>query len=119
MTMDEVSKCYRIPLEVLKEYESLGLCGAVKSVTEAWQYDDGDIERLSLIMTLHDIGFSAHEVETYMQLLLNGKDTRAMRLQMLSRLRDRFLAELHLKEKRLDEIDYLRYQIENNEEAGI
>ncbi len=38
----------------------------------SWQYDDSDIERLSTIMTLHDIGFTKAEVERYMKLLLQG-----------------------------------------------
>lgn len=47
MTIDEASEQYEIPIEVLKEYQSWGLCSAVKSVMGAWQYDDTDIERLS------------------------------------------------------------------------
>lgn len=35
----------------------------------AWQYDDTDLERLGTILSLHDIGFTAEEVETYMRLL--------------------------------------------------
>lgn len=37
----------------------------------SWQYDDSDLENLSLIMTLHDIGFSIEEIENYMRLLLD------------------------------------------------
>ena len=43
MTINEASERYSIPLDILKEYESWGLCGAVKKVMGAWQYDDGDI----------------------------------------------------------------------------
>lgn len=57
MTINEASERYHIPLEILQEYERWGLCGAVKKVMGAWQYDDTDLERLSMIMTLHDIGF--------------------------------------------------------------
>ena len=58
MTMEEAGRRYGIPMEVLREYERWGLCEAAKKVMGAWQYDDTDLERLSLIMTLHDIGFS-------------------------------------------------------------
>ena len=68
MTIQEASERYRIPMEILREYESWGLCGAVKKVMGAWQYDDTDLERLSLIMTLHDVGFTSDEVETYLRL---------------------------------------------------
>jgi len=68
--MNEVSERYKITLEILKKYESWGLCGAVKKVMGAWQYDEQDIERLGIIMTLNDIGFDSNEVETYMRLTL-------------------------------------------------
>ena len=51
MTIQEASQHYRIPMHILREYESWGLCGAVKKVMGDWQYDDTDLERLSTIMT--------------------------------------------------------------------
>ena len=86
MTIDEASERYSIPLDILSEYESWGLCGAVKKVMGAWQYDDTDLERLSTVMTLHDLGFSPQEVETYMRLMLEG-GSDAERLRMLDRRR--------------------------------
>ena len=77
MTIYEASARYQIPLDILRDYERWGLCGAVKKVMGAWQYDDRDLELLSLIMTLHDIGFSTEEIETYMRLLLEGTHTDA------------------------------------------
>lgn len=65
MTKQEASERYQIPMHILSEYESWGLCGAVKEVMGAWQYDDTDLERLSTILTLHDLGFTTSEVETY------------------------------------------------------
>lgn len=102
MTINEASEKYSIPIEVLKEYESWGLCSEVKKVMGVWQYDDKDLERLSLIMTLHDIGFSNEEVEIYMRLLLDGKSTDNERLRMLNKLRNNALDEIHFKEKQLE-----------------
>ena len=84
MTMQEASERYHIPVSLLKEYESWGLCTAVKKVMGAWQYDEQDIERLGLIMTLHDIGFTSSEVETYMRLTLEGDHTKQRRMAMLN-----------------------------------
>ena len=111
MTIQEAARRYRIPLEILREYESWVLCGAVKKVMGAWQYDDEDIRRLSTIMTLHDAGFSNEEVETYMRLLLEGESTEAERLAIISRHRDSTLDEIHLRQAQLDRLDYLRYKI--------
>lgn len=112
MTIYEASEKYSIPLEVLKEYESWGLCGEVKKVMGAWQYDDSDIERLSLIMTLHDVGFDNHEIETYMNLLLAGESTEEQRLRILNEKRNTALDEIHFKEAQLDRLDYLRHKIQ-------
>ena len=112
MTMKEACERYQIPLKILKEYESWGLCGAVKKVMGAWQYDDQDIERLGMIMTLHDIGFSSSEVEAYMRLALEGESTQAMRLEMLNRKRGKTLDEIHLKERQIVHMDYLRYEMQ-------
>ena len=46
MTIQEASERYQIPMHILREYESWGLCGAVKKVMGDWQYDDTDLERL-------------------------------------------------------------------------
>ena len=46
MTIHEASEKYNIPIKILQEYESMGLCVEVKKVMGSWHYDDSDIERL-------------------------------------------------------------------------
>lgn len=111
MTTQEASERYRIPMHILREYESWSLCGAVKKVMGDWQYGDADLERLSTIMTLHDIGFTVGEVEVYMRLLLEGNHTAAQRLRMLEEKRSAALEEIHFKERQLQRLDYLRHKI--------
>lgn len=118
MTKQEASERYGIPEKILNEYESWGLCTAVKKVMGAWQYDESDMERLSLILTLHDIGFRPPEVENYMRLVLEGNSTDAQRLLMLGEKRRGMLDEIHFREKQLDRLDYLRYEIQKNQNAG-
>ena len=116
MTKQEASERYGIPVNILDEYESWGLCPAVKKVMGAWQYDESDIERLSLILTLHDIGFEPDEVENYMRLVLEGNSTDAQRLLMLGEKRRGMLDEIHFREKQLDRLDYLRYEIQKKQD---
>lgn len=110
MTLEDASEHYNIPVEILKEYQRWGLCGAVKKVMGNWQYDDQDLERLSLIMTLHDIGFSSAEVENYMKLSLTNDPGEQLR--MLNERRSRALDEIHFREKQLNRMDYLRHEIQ-------
>lgn len=116
MTIEEASECYNIPIKVLKEYESWGLCSEVKKVMGSWHYDETDIERLSLIMTLHDVGFTNEEVEHYMRLALAGGATADERLKMLRNRRNGTLDEIHFKQKQLDRLDYLRFEISRSGE---
>lgn len=113
MTMKEASDHYNIPIKILKEYERWGLCSAVKKVMGAWQYDDQDLERLSMIMTLHEIGFDSEEVETYMRLMLEGEDTQPQRIAMLNKKRDKTLDEIHFREKQIFSMDYLRHEMQS------
>ena len=112
MTINEASERYKIPIKILQEYESWGLCGEVKKVMGSWHYDESDIERLSTIMTLHDIGFTNDEIEKYMRLLLREESTEKERLKMLCDKRNGTLDEIHFKERQLDRLDYLRYEIQ-------
>lgn len=111
MTGDEAMENYNIPFEILKLYESWGLCGAVRKVMGAWQYDDQDLERLGMIMTLHDIGFDNREIEGYMRLMLKGDCTESERLRMLDRKRSSALDDIHFREKQLSRLDFLRHEI--------
>ena len=110
MTINEASERYQIPIKILKEYESWGLCGEVKKVMGSWHY----AEKLSTIMTLHDIGFTNEEVEKYMRLLLDEKSTEEERMNMLNEKRRGTLDEIHFKERQLDRLDYLRFEIKRS-----
>lgn len=111
MTINEASERYKIPIKILQKYESWGLCGEVKKVMGSWQYDNSDIERLSTIMTLHDIGFTNNEIEKYMRLLVEGVSTEAERMKMLETKRSGTLNEIHFKQRQLDRLDYLRFEM--------
>ncbi len=110
MTINEASERYCIPIKILKEYESMELCGTVKRVMGAWQYDDQDIERLSMIMMLHDIGFSNDDIDEYMKLLLSGQNNEEC-MKMLNKRRKIALDKIHILERQIDNIDYLRNEM--------
>lgn len=110
MTKNEASEKYQIPVEILDEYERWNLCSEVKKVMGMWQYDDSDLEKLGMIMTLHDVGFTNTEIEEYMHLYLKGDETAAKRMRILKQKREQTLDEIHFQEKRLEYLDYLRYK---------
>lgn len=96
MTQQEASEHYNIPVSILQEYKSWGLCDAVKKVMGVWQYDDEDLERLSIILMLHDIGFTTEEAETYMRPLLEQPESSQKRLRMMEEKRNKTLGCIRL-----------------------
>lgn len=113
MTFSEASKKYNIPVEIMHEYERMELYGEIKKAVNPGHYDDSDIKWLSIIMTLHDVGFSSKEAAKYITLIMQGECSKNERLKMLDNKRSITLDEIHSKEKQLDRLDYLRYKIKN------
>ncbi|MFC6323575.1 MerR family transcriptional regulator [Companilactobacillus baiquanensis] len=112
MNKQEVSKKYSIPIDVLSEYEKWNLCDSVKLVMGDWQYDDEDLDRLSMIMTLHDIGFDNDTIKEYMKTLVKeDKKANALLLTIIQKQRNLKLKKIHLLEKQIEKLDYLRNKI--------
>ena len=118
MTKEEAAARYNIPVSLLDEYAAMQLCDSVQQVMAVWQYDDRDIDRLGMIVTLHDIGFGQEEVAAYMRLLLSEANTEAERLAMLDAKRSATLDEIHLREAQLRKLDYLRHEIKKTIRAN-
>lgn len=75
-------------------------------------YHEEDIERLSLIITLHDIGLTGQEVELYMRLSDGGTATKQQRLAILNKRRVEALDEIHVREAQLIRLDNLRRNVQ-------
>lgn len=118
MTIQEASEKYNIPIKILREYETWGLWGEVKKEAESWHYDDSDIERLSIVMTLRGAGFTGDDIKKYMSLLSLGRQSEKELLKMLRDRRCATLDEIHFKEKQLDRLDYLRFEIQKENMKG-
>lgn len=82
----------------------------VKKLKGSWQYDETDFERLSLIMMLYGLDFTVEEIKKYMKLSLEKNERECLKL--LNKKRKGILDEVHLKEKQLSRIDYLRYEMD-------
>ena len=108
MMKQDVSEKYKIPMYILELYEDWNLC---RKDAGFFQYDDTDLEYLGMIMTLYNAGFKQEEILKYMQLFLKGGVTAAERMCILKKKRDQVLQEIHAQEKRLEDLDYLRFKM--------
>lgn len=115
MTMEEVAIRYGIPKKIFLEFKAWGLLNREGKDRVPERYDDSDLQLISLMITLHQIGFSSEEVRRYMKLMLEGEDTAMERMKMLNHRRKQALEEIHFREKQLENLDYLRHQIRSIE----
>ena len=116
MTGEQVSEQYRIPREVLTEYEKMGLGNRSGEESCIKRYDDQDLKNLSLLMTLLQIDYSMDEARDYLILEKeNTKNAKEKQLKMLNQMREKKLNTIHEEEHQLEQLDYLRYHIIQNE----
>ena len=109
MTRQEISERYCVSAKVLDAYERC-LAGNKdgQKCSAHHHYTEQDLAQISLLLTLHDLGFSSQEAQEYMRLCQCRYETSRRRLAMLEKRRADFLEEIHRKEKQLDRVDYLR-----------
>lgn len=62
---------------------------------------------------LDNLGFTNAEAALYIRLLPLGTSAKDKRMQLLTGRRKKLLEEIHIKEKQLQEIDCLRYELQN------
>ena len=105
MDIQKACGCYHIPPSLLEVYRRVYGPGALD------HWSDQDLERLSLMMTLQDIGFTLDEVEAYMGQLTRDCGCQAC-LSMLERRRAAVLEQIHFEEKQLARLDYLRHKLQ-------
>ncbi|WP_301859421.1 MerR family transcriptional regulator [uncultured Megasphaera sp.] len=119
MTAEEAGERYQIPAELLSDYEQWRPAWDGEQRYGNRPYDDGDIARLSMMLTLRDVGFDRDGVRQYMELFLAARNTAPERLQLLRALREQVVDDIHVRQKQLDRLDYLRYQIQQGKEPVL
>lgn len=110
MNRQEVSERYRIPMRMLQEYENRALHEPGR------EYGEADLERLSMMMTLRNLGFDDGEADFYMRLLAMP-GSQARRLRMLDEKREAALDEIHRREHQLRRLDHLRRELQKGAAA--
>jgi Predicted transcriptional regulators len=114
MKIKEVSDKFNIPMTKLRYYEKIGLFNDVEKVNGVREYEDKDIKYLSLILTLKNAGFSKEVILKYIELSKRGNISNIERINILKLQRQKLLDEIHHKQKNLDCLDYLIYDLKNN-----
>lgn len=118
MTKEEIQKCCMISDHILNEYEEIIRQVAEEAGESAESPKGYNVGMLSLMITLHDAGFSEKETREYMKRALQREDKTEELLEMLDEKRRHILEMIHIKEEQLDKLDYLRFQIKKKNKRG-
>ncbi len=99
MDKKDICKRYNIPENVAKHY---------RTVCRTDGLSDEDINRMGMLMTFYDAGFSEEETERFTELFKSGRFNECDK--MLKKLRGELLEKIHSLEIKIENIDYLRYK---------
>lgn len=111
MRIKEVSNKFNISINTLRYYEKIGLFDDVKRVNGVREYEDKDIRYLSMIINLKNTGLSNESILRYIELAKQDGISNIERIHILKQQRQKLLDEIHDKQKNLDCLDYLIYEL--------
>ena len=110
MTFDEIIRYYNIPDKAIQEYKNCGFC-RIKVENKC---NDSDLEKLKLILLLQDSGFDVKEIEDYIKIQTIDEKGDIKKMKLLNEKRNQMLEKIHIYEKQLGNLDYIRHEIRKN-----
>ncbi|MCB6993126.1 MerR family transcriptional regulator [bacterium 210820-DFI.6.37] len=116
MTLEEVSRNYNIDTKKLILFEEKGLTGC-RDKNGFFDFRADDIQRISLILALQDIGMDIGDIRHYLSLCPKGDKSIEGRIRLLRKQRYRLLEEIHEKQKVLDSLDFMIYKMKEEEKV--
>lgn len=113
MTLQEASKRFDIPIEILQQYEENGLLQNADPDDKSDGYEEDDFRQLGLARFLLNAGFTLKETKKYLK-LMKDKGTKEEQIRMLRKQRFELLDGIHEKQQILDQLDFLIWEKRSN-----
>lgn len=110
MTLCELSEQYKIGLDKLQYFADNHL------IEEKPTYSGKDEKRLGMLCTLYDLGLNAKIIKQFLS--FKNADNSIGQIRLLNMSRADLLEDIHAKQKSLDRIDYMIYEIKNKGAKG-
>lgn len=107
MTIKEASKVTGISIDNLRYYERIGLIPEIpRNSAGVRDYDDASLGMIDLVMRFKSCGMKLDSIREYMQLAMQGEETRDERKKLLTEARELLKAQLAETQKSLDIVNY-------------
>ena len=111
MNRKEVSSTYGVALEELAAMEQAGIFDDVGCRNGERDFQNGDIQKLSHVLSLRKIGLDLRGITGYLKLEESGEASICERKRILKAQRALLLSEIHIREKSVSCIDYLLFEM--------
>lgn len=111
MTIEQASRNFGVPLLKLQLYEKQGLFDCHKLPDGSIDYDDELMDYIGIINVLTDAGAEADTLRSFMNRLMQSTITKDEKLRYLQEQRKKLLETIHSKQKSLDQLDYLIFDV--------
>lgn len=105
MTICELSERYKIDIQKLQYFADNNLIATDE------EYGGENEKRLGILCTLYDVGLNADTMKQF--LLFDSTQNNTGKIKLLNMRRADLLEDIHLKQKSLDRLDYMLYEIKN------
>ena len=107
MTIKEASKVTGISIDNLLYYERIGLIPEIpRNSAGVRDYDNASLGMIDLVMRFKSCGMKLDSIREYMQLAVQGEETRDERKKLLTEARELLKAQLAETQKSLDIVNY-------------
>lgn len=103
MTIDEISIRYNIDVNKLRFFEQNELIADLSN--------DQNLKQLAFLCTLYNSGLDIKEIKRFISFYRDKN--QAEQIKLLSTKRQNLLDEIHKKQKSIDDLDYIIYEIKN------
>ena len=111
MTIEQASEHFGVPLDKLHRYEDQGLFDCHKQPDGHIEYTDDLMDYIGIINVLTDAGAEVDTLRSFMYRLMQSSITKDEKLRYLRCQRQKLLESIHTKQKSLDQLDYIIFDV--------
>lgn len=111
MKIEEIRNHYHIPIEKLQVFEAEGFFDHIALLDGERDFQDEDITLICKLLTLTKLGMKLDEIKEYRKEEAEGGKKK--RCKLLKKHRQQLMDAIHEKQKDIDCLDYLLYEIEH------
>ncbi len=117
-TIGQVSKMFGIPISTLRYYDKEGLFPDIKRESGIRQFSDNEIAQLRIIECLKKSGLEIKDIQQFMSLSREGKESYGKRLALLTKQKEMVIQEMGKMQEVLDMLTFKCWYYETAIEMG-